>query len=105
MFDLKTLEKMNREVAENAKENDLEPLIAKCDGDRDVVNCPDLGSYEPDGWEYIQNHFVDNSGFGQEGEPALTLKQFLARVKEGLGYSICGAGQFQVNISEWKKQG
>jgi len=103
MYDLKTLERMEDEAGKNAKEYNLEPLVAEYNGDENITNCPDLGNYEPEGWEYIQNHFVDSTGFGAENEMALTLEQFLAKVKEGLGYSICSAGSFQVNISEWKK--
>lgn len=104
MYDLKTLERMENEATKKAKKYCLEPLTAKCDGDEGILKCPDLGNYEPEGWEYIQNHFVDNSGFGGTDEPALTIEQFSAKVKKGLGYSICGCGQFQVNISEWKRK-
>jgi hypothetical protein len=46
---------------------------------------------------------VDSSGFGEAGEPALTLRQFLGKIKTGCGYAITEAGQFQVYIGEFEK--
>ncbi len=45
--------------------------------------------------------FVDSSGWGQEGEPALTLSQFLKKIKAGKYYAIIEAGQFQVYVGEY----
>jgi len=46
---------------------------------------------------------VDNSGFGQVGEMALTIGQFLGKVRQGFYYGITGVGQFQVYVSEYIK--
>ena len=61
------------------------------------------------GYELIEQFFVDSSGFGQEGEMALTYKQFIDKVgyilKENpVVYSaITDVGQFQVYIGIFKK--
>lgn len=55
------------------------------------------------GYELTQEFFVDNSGFGSEGESALTAGQFLKKVKAGFYYGITDIGQFQVYIGEFKK--
>lgn len=45
--------------------------------------------------------FVDSSGWGTENEPALTINQFLKKVKAGRYYAIIEAGQFQVHVGEF----
>jgi len=64
---------------------------------------PFLGSYVPKGWKMVNEYFVDLSGFGAPGEPALTLKQFIDKVRVDYGYAITEAGQFQVYIGELEK--
>ena len=65
----------------------------------------DLGynDYQVDGFKSIGELLVDHSGFGTKGESALTINQFTAQVKKGLGYAIIGVGQFQVIIGVFKK--
>lgn len=61
------------------------------------------------GYELIEELFVDSSGFGQEGEAALTSSQFeraLAALidKHGaLTAKVTNAGQFQVYVGLFKK--
>lgn len=62
---------------------------------------PFLGPYVPKGWKKVQEHFVDSSGFGAPGEPALTASQFIERLVIGRGYAITEAGQFQVYVAEY----
>lgn len=76
---------------------------AKSNGDIGVRGCKLIGEKIPLGYELTNTYFVDSSGFGQEGEIALTLGQFLNKVKAGLYYAIKEAGQFQVYINEFKK--
>ena len=62
------------------------------------------------GYEYIENLFVDSSGFGREDEPAMTIPYFEKYLlslleKHGTLYSaITSAGQFQVNIGIYTKK-
>ena len=51
--------------------------------------------------EQVDSHFVDTSGFGKKGEPALIADEFLEKVKAGRFYAITGIGQFQVRIGEY----
>lgn len=81
-----------------------EPYIAESDADQGVFKAPSIGDCSPEGYELVDTLFVDNSGFGREGEPALTANQFLAEVKSGLGYAITGEGQFQVYVGVFKKK-
>lgn len=51
--------------------------------------------------------FVDSSGYGQPGEPALCLDEFkqellrLLAVHRGLYLAVSEAGQFQVHVALW----
>ncbi len=79
-----------------------ELIEAKMDGDKAVFKAP-LIEGTPDGFTEIQDYFVDSSGWGQEGEPALTAEQFLAKVKAGKFYGITAHGQFRVYVTEYEK--
>lgn len=63
---------------------------------------PNLGSLRPAGWRMIDHWLVDSSGWGAAWEPALTVKQFVQRVKQNLpkrrAYAIIEEGQFQVVV-------
>jgi hypothetical protein len=76
---------------------------AKSNGDLGVKGCKVIGDITPLGYEITGCFFVDNSGFGQEGEGALTFEQFLKEVKAGYFYGIREVGQFQVKINEFKR--
>lgn len=102
MYGIGEIVKMNRDVARKAKGKT--PYIAKIDGDEGVFGCLNFGSYRPKGWKKTQEFFVDNSGWGGEDEPALTVKQFLGHVKTGMGYAIISTGQFQIYIGEFVKK-
>lgn len=74
-------------------------------GDMPSFPFPDL-SAEPlplSGWRLVRTHFVDSSGLGQEGEAALTVKQFVERLEPSLGYAVLEVGQFQVVIGEFER--
>jgi hypothetical protein len=64
-----------------------------------------------DGYEAIKHFFVDSSGFGQAGEPALTFDQFEGEAMELIServnptfFAITEAGQFQVHISAFGRE-
>ncbi len=55
--------------------------------------------------------FIDISGFGSRGEPALTLSQTLEHIKEltrehgTLAWGLTKVGQFQGYLQAWKVKG
>ena len=55
------------------------------------------------GWEITEVYFVDSSGFGAPGEPALTIEDFIGKLRAGYGYAITGVGLFQVYVTEFKQ--
>lgn len=72
---------------------------------------PFLGDYVPEGWEVadgIQDLFVDSTGLGGEGEPALSVRRFAERLEafrksgDPYGFGISEAGEFQVYIRVYR---
>jgi hypothetical protein len=64
---------------------------------------PNIGDHRPKSWELLEILFVDASGCGDPGEPALTQKQFAERMKPGFGYAVIEVGQFQVYVGKFQK--
>jgi hypothetical protein len=114
MMDIGTILEMNRERGEVAEEEGREPYAFArketarlYDGDLSPLKkIPDLGSYVPDGFEFVAKYFVDSSGFGAPGELAMTADEFakvIARNGPNAFYGIGEVGQFQVHISEFRR--
>lgn len=64
------------------------------------------------GYKLVKEWFVDSSGFGQEGEAALTIDQFqvefdafVAGYSKPLTPKITGQGAFQVYVGLFEKSG
>ena len=102
MYSLETIKDLDRERIKEYR--GVEPYQAVVDGDEGVFKCP-MKARRIKGYSLIKEYFVDNSGFGQEGEGALTAREFLQKVKEGMYYAIISCGQFQVYIGEYIKRG
>jgi hypothetical protein len=102
MYSLETIKSMNRETAKEAKESGKKPLLYSGIPE-DLRSIPNIGDYRPKGWKLVDTYFVDSSGLGLSGEPALTFSEFARNAKVGYGYAIIEAGQFQVYIGEFKK--
>jgi len=103
MMGLETIKRMNEEATAQAESYRTQPFVAKYDGDNDVFQCPSIGDYEPEGWEEVEQLFVDTSGFGAPGEPALTADEFLSVVKKDYGYALGDVGQFQAHIRVFRR--
>lgn len=113
MISVAAAQEMSREAAVRAAKNKEEPLYfwpEDTENDdqlsKQLRNTPYLGTYVPRGWERLEEtYFVDSSGFGQPGEPALTLDQFMGYLKKNLdvAYAIVEAGEFQVKIGTFRK--
>ncbi len=87
-----------------------------------MIQVPLLGPHLPEGWERVDiseweddegiypddndgfgAYFVDSSGFGERGEAALTIDQFVDLLKPWLSYGVVGHGQFQVKVGVFRK--
>jgi hypothetical protein len=87
-------------------------LSSKSDLQKALHTIPFVGEYVHPRWvratdeegDYIE-WFVDSSGWGLPGEPALTLEQFTEKVQAfcnehpGAGFGVVQAGQFQVYVA------
>ena len=106
MYDLATIQAMDNAETRRARALGLRPYVVKYD---EIHPCkfppfpfPFLGSYVPKRWRKTAEYFVDSSGFGSEGEPALTTQGFIKKLKVGFGYAIVSGGQFQVYVGEFE---
>ena len=114
------MDQLKRDAAKSAKRESKQPellLLAHKEG-RIEPRIPSLGEFVPKGWVEADLHkllpevseyqrgdarganifFVDSSGFGAEGELALTVRQFLQMAPAGFGYAVVEVGQFQVCV-------
>lgn len=120
MMSLTTIREVQREAARIAAAANKTPHVYFRTSD--VVDdgpfpFPFLGDYVPYGWTEINTHLVDSSGFGSEDEPALTqlqlvnyithrLEEEAAKGADGdtLGWAVSEAGQFQVVVTEYRRE-
>jgi hypothetical protein len=105
MMSLEAIKQVSREAAEKAALDNLEPYIV-WNEDLDYMPpfpFPFLGDYDPPGWTKVNEFFVDSSGFGTPGEPALTSEQFKQKIVIGHGYAVTEVGQFQAYVGEFVK--
>lgn len=103
MMSIAAIIQLSRKAGERAAKQKREPLIAFTDKDKAVMWCPNLGDYMPDGWKLIDRLFVDKTGWGGKNESALTVEQFIAKVKSGFGYAIIEEGEMQFYIGVFEK--
>ena len=107
MYDLHTIHAMNARAARASRRDGTLPLvlssaqIADAHAGRPSFQIPSIGSRRPRGWKLVAHYFVDTSGFGERGEPALTMADFLAKLRPGYGYAVIETGQFQRYVGEF----
>jgi len=124
MMALATIRELAAREARKAARLHKRPLLVESDdllGDdtallRHLHSMPFLGEYKPKGWHRVDlkkahglsskaRHydalFIDSTGWGLPGEPALTMPEFCAAVRAlgpGHGYGIAEDGQMQVSV-------
>lgn len=116
MMDLQTIVELNRRATNQAKRHGKRPAVPTAE-QRAVLatgelaapgwSIPSLGDYVPKGWELVETHFVDKSGFGAPGEPALTQGAFakvIASAPEGDGWASTEEGQFQIYVNQYRPE-
>ena len=112
MFGLETIKSMNAAAARKARRYGTKPFRMKKPGDvvKQKTKIPFLGDACRDwdeGFERVATLFVDSSGFGSPGEPALTQDAFVQEldrlVKEHgeLLVAVEEQGQFQCYVAVW----
>jgi len=117
-MDYETIKYLSRKAARESARERREPRVFTAEqiAARDV-RIPNLGDRCPRNWVRVSleaeaddhgvymgdnrgkgAYFVDKSGCGAPGEPAMTLDEFFTRMKPGLGYAMVEEGQFQVKV-------
>lgn len=112
MKGLQQIQSENREAAERVQEEGIEPLlITERSLSRlrkgmisQLQDIPFVGDAFFEDYNETSRFFVDSSGFGSPGEPALTIKQFVNLITPERYYAITSIGQFQINIQEYEKE-
>jgi len=117
MWGLETINELNREAGDKAREEGKQPLrlspssffsltdVAKLGG---FPNLGDSADDVDEKHERIDTLFCDSSGFGGPGEPALTRGQLEGRVEDlleehgDLLFGVVETGQFQLHMGVWK---
>ena len=102
---------MNNQIARNAAKQGLYPYVPT--GIEEVespFSFPNIGSLKPRGWRKTgETWFVDKTGRGFDGEPALTWQQFRRRLAGYIlrypshGFAITEEGEFQVVVSAFQR--
>lgn len=135
MMSLETIESMDRQAARKASLEKRAPFVifSADTAEQDLRHAPFLGGYCPRGWHRAKPAdvgldpnahgiyggsrevllFVDKSGLGHPGEPALTLAEAGTYVRSALrhaadlgltlGVGLCKEGQFQVHVQLYVK--
>ena len=115
MMSIDTIAEINRERAAEAAQEGMEPFVFFSDEEIDQLPfpIPAIGDHRPEGWEMVESHMVDSSGFGADNEPALTFRQFQSLIRQQIvehaeqgktvGWAIISEGQFQVFVGEFTK--
>jgi hypothetical protein len=113
MMSLEMIEQMSRQAARRAAREGKYPLIVEQEdieharrslslGRIPRFGIPFLGTWKPRGWKATSNrYFVDVSGFGRPGEPALTQAEFVGKMRAGFAYALVEVGQFQAYVQEY----
>ena len=113
MMTANTIDAIVEEQTRRAKREGRRPYLITSEEDREKLRgiardggkgIPFLGGYVPKDWVRTKRAllFCDSSGFGQPGEPALTIAEFIDALQVGYGYATVEAGQFQVCVAEYR---
>ncbi len=107
------LEELNAQVARDAAQADLRPMtLTDAELTMRPFPIPVIGYMDVgEKFSELKDFFVDASGFGEEGEPALTHNQFeekarvlLDETPESVYWAVTEVGQFQVHVTAFLKR-
>jgi hypothetical protein len=126
MMALETIRNQSRQATQRAAAVNRQPLAVEADDlvspqilKDHLAHMPLLGDYTPKGFKEIdvrtvvpgyayEQFLVDGTGWGTEGEAALTLDEFFAKVQllgPGYTYALGERGQFQINVRLFQRKG
>lgn len=113
MMSIEVIRAMARSAARKSRSLKQEPFHPMSIEDFDSMPpfpFPFLGTRCPKGWKRAgREWFVDSSGWGRQGEPALHAGQFIEQAKQwfvthpACGFAVIEAGQCQVWVGAFEK--
>lgn len=111
MMSLHTIQKMQQDAHRDAAKKSRLPYVVEQEdidawrhGRSLPVPFPFIGDYNPPGFTAEGDAlFVDSSGFGAQGEAALTQDEMFDKLVPGTGYALVEVGQFQVYIQPFRR--
>ena len=104
MMGLEMIKELNAKRGAEAKVFGKMPFMLYTEEQKNFLDkIPNIGDFRPKGFKLVSEFFVDASGFGAQGEAAITFDEFVKQAKVGKAYAIICAGQFQVYIGEFEK--
>lgn len=111
MMSPETIQNMQQEARKDAAREGKLPYVVEQEdinawrrGRSLPVPFPFIGDYDPPGFTAEgEALFVDSSGMGAPGEPALTQHQMFDELVPGTGYALVEVGQFQVYIQPFRR--
>ena len=114
MWCLEVIEYLNRQAGKTARKRRAAPFVPA--GPENVENWPpfpfpNLGDFNPPGWEQTQSWFCDKTGWGRSDELALTWEQLKKRLQCYImenpthGFAITEEGQFQLYVTAFRPVG
>jgi hypothetical protein len=113
MMSLESIKQISRESGKKAAQRGLFPYVPIHEDEIRTYPpfpFPNLGSHRPKGWKLVDELFVDSSGWGAGDEPALSVRQLVAKLLElqasdkTYGYGIIETGQFQLYLGVFERR-
>ena len=109
MMSPETIDKITRDAARTACDAQQKPYLiwpqdleAWKRGEGFPIPFPMIGDHVPEGWEADgEALFVDTSGLGGSGEPALSMSELFDKLEVGRGYAFTQQGQFQAYLQKF----
>jgi hypothetical protein len=108
MMSIQTIQDLSRKAARKAAREHKRPAMVELEDMETLeteLSIPNLGDYRPKGYKLINTWFVDKSGFGSPGEPAMTIPRMFEKIREngpGFGYGMIEEGLFQCYVGVFK---
>ena len=112
MMSLEVIQYVNNDIARRAARHNLVPYVFNGPTEVDESQqfpLPNLGYYGPPGWQQVESWFVDKTGVGRDGEPALSQRQFKEVLRNYIlqhpthGFAIVEESEFQVVIGAFAR--
>lgn len=107
MMSLQTLQYLNKQAARTSRRNGTVPVGIESLADLDRMPpfpFPMIGDRRPKGLKLVTQWFVDTSGCGSDDEPALSISQLIAKLRDTwqyhpeYRYALIECGQFQGSL-------